>query len=64
MRVITFKTPEIMVPLFKSLIRPILEYANAVWCPYKRMHRPLLTKSKNTEALHQTDRADEGYDIL
>ena len=25
-----------MVPLFKSLIRPILEYANAVWCPSLR----------------------------
>ena len=25
-----------MVPLFKSLIRPVLEYGNAVWCPYKR----------------------------
>ena len=38
MRIITFKSPDIMVPLFKSLIRPILEYANAVWCPYKRKH--------------------------
>ena len=27
-----------MVTLFKSLVRPILEYANAVWCPYKRKH--------------------------
>ena len=24
-----------MVPLFKSLVRPILEYGNAVWAPYK-----------------------------
>ena len=25
------KHKEIMVPLFKSLVRPILEYGNAVW---------------------------------
>ena len=35
MRSISYKCPEIMIPLFKSLIRPILEYGNAVWCPYK-----------------------------
>ena len=23
----------IMIPLFKALVRPILEYANVVWCP-------------------------------
>ena len=33
MRTISFKTPDIMVPIFKSPIKPILEYANAVWCP-------------------------------
>ena len=38
MRTITFKTKDIMVPLFKTLIRPILEYANATWCPYLRKH--------------------------
>ena len=36
MRIITFKTAIIMIPLFKSLIRPILEYGNAVWSPYKK----------------------------
>ena len=24
-----------MLPLFKALIRPILEYGNSVWCPHK-----------------------------
>ena len=32
-RTITFKSKEIMVPLFKALVRPILEYGNVVWCP-------------------------------
>ena len=31
-----FKSPRIMVPLFKALIRPILEYGNVVWSPYMR----------------------------
>ena len=26
-------TNEIMIPLFKRLVRPILEYGNVVWCP-------------------------------
>ena len=28
---ITYKTKNIMVPLFKALVRPIIEYANVVW---------------------------------
>ena len=42
MRTITYKTKEIMVPLFKALVRPILEYANAVWNPYLRKHIDLI----------------------
>ena len=34
----TCKSPFIMVTLFKALIRPILEYANVVWCPYTRLN--------------------------
>ena len=34
LRNITFKSKSILVPLFKTLIRPILEYGNSVWCPY------------------------------
>ena len=33
-RTITYKTRDIMVPLFIALIRPVLEYGNAVWCPF------------------------------
>ena len=31
-----------MVPLFKSLVRPILEYGNVVWSPSKRKHIDLI----------------------
>ena len=41
---ITFKTSEILVPLFKAVIRPILEYANVVWSPQKRKHIDKLEK--------------------
>ena len=36
LRYFHFKSPRIMVPLFKALIRPILEYGNVVWSPYMR----------------------------
>ena len=31
-----------MVPLFKALVRPILEYGNVVWCPKKKRHIELI----------------------
>ena len=34
MRNITFKSPEIMIPLYKALIRPVIEYGNCVWYPH------------------------------
>ena len=33
MRNITFKSPDIMIPLYKALVRPIIEYGNCVWHP-------------------------------
>ena len=35
-RTISFKTPEIMIPLYKALVRSVAEYANPVWCPFKK----------------------------
>ena len=34
MKTINYKTRDIMLPLFKSLVRPVVEYANIVWSPY------------------------------
>ena len=39
---ITHKSPAVMVPLFKSLIRPIMEYGNPIWQPKLRKHIDLL----------------------
>ena len=33
-RNINYKDKDIMVPIYKALIRPILEYGNVVWCPH------------------------------
>ena len=41
-RVIVNKDKEIMVPLFKSIVRPILEYGNVVWSPSLRKHVHLI----------------------
>ena len=35
---ISFKTNHIMVPVFKTLIRPVLEYRNVVWFPNLKKH--------------------------
>ena len=35
LRHISHKEKDIMVPLYKALVRPIIEYGNSVWCPYK-----------------------------
>ena len=35
-RTLTYKNDEILLPLFKGLVRPILEYANPVWNPSLR----------------------------
>ena len=41
-RTITNKSKYVMVPLFKTLVRPILEYGNPVWSPNLRKHIDLI----------------------
>ena len=41
-RTISFKSKDIMIPLYKSLVRPILEYGNAVWSPYLKKNKLLI----------------------
>ena len=35
-RNITYKSKDVMVPLFKLLVRPIIEYGNVIWSPNTR----------------------------
>ena len=44
LRHITGRTADILVPLFVGLVRPIIEYANPVWCPMYRKHIDLIEK--------------------
>ena len=37
-RAVSYKSKDIMVPLYQSLVRPIIEYGFAVWSPYLRKH--------------------------
>ena len=41
---ITNRDKYIMVPLFKALVRPILEYANVVWCPFLKKNKDRVEK--------------------
>jgi len=37
-----------MVPLFKAMIRPILEYGNTVWLPYFKKERERIENIQRT----------------
>ena len=43
-RTISHKIPVIMVPLYKALVRMILEFANVVWSPYKKKYITMIEK--------------------
>ena len=43
-RNIEYKSPYIMISLYKSMVRPIIEYANSVWASYKRKDIDLIEK--------------------
>ena len=41
-RTFQFLDKKTFIPLYKALVRSHLEYANAVWCPYKEKHIELV----------------------
>ena len=43
-RTIKHKIPDLMVRLYKSLVRPHLEYYSPVWSPHYRKDKMLLVK--------------------
>ena len=44
LRTITYKSPKILIPLFKSMVRTPMEHAGVVWSPYKKKHINILEK--------------------
>ena len=61
LRSISHKVPNILTQLFKSLVRPILEYGNAVWSPHKRKHIDLLEKVQRSFTKRIFGMSDIGY---
>jgi hypothetical protein len=61
MRTIGFKSGEIMVPLFKSLLRPSVENRNSVWCPYLRKYCDLLEGVKRRYTKRNIGMKDINY---
>ena len=61
-RSITYKTKEIMVPLFKSLIRPVLEYANVVWSPSKKQDINALEQVQRRYTKHMIGMSNLTYE--
>ena len=54
LRNFTFRTQEVLVPLFKTLVRPILEYGNPVWnnCINKYLDAIEQVQRKFTKFIH------------
>ena len=55
-RAIYFKIPKIMLPLYKSLVRSVLEYANTVWSPFLKrdIHHIESVQRNFTRLIHGT----------
>ena len=58
-RSIVHKTEQIMLPLYKSLIRPLLEYCIPAWSPHYQRDKHLIERIQ-----HKFTRMVKGYSVL
>ena len=43
-RTIAYKSPDILLPLYKTLVRPLVEYCTTAWSPHYNKDKVLLKK--------------------
>ena len=60
-RTISYKTPEIMVRLYKALVRPHLEYCVSVWSPHYTKDKNLLERVQHRFTRMIKDVRDKEY---
>ena len=58
----TYRDPSILVPLFKTLVRPILEYGNSVWSNGLKKYKNLVENVQRKLTKHITGLQDISYE--
>ena len=61
LRTISYKTIDVMLPYYKHLVRPHLEYANAVWYPHLRKHIDAIEQVQKNYTKHIIELRDLSY---
>ena len=61
-RTISFKEPKIMLNLYKTLVRPHVEYGSSVWNPYYKKDKELLERIQHRYTKMIKDMRDKTYE--
>ena len=61
LRTISYKTIDVMLPYYKHLVRPHLEYANTVWYPHLRKHIDAIERVQRNFTKHIIELRDMNY---
>ncbi|KAA0202334.1 hypothetical protein HAZT_HAZT000415 [Hyalella azteca] len=57
---LAYITPEIFIQLYKSLVRPVLEYGHSVWQP---RHKTLCSDLEDVQSVQRTEEGNQAYQV-